>query len=102
MPWKNVPSICAVKFEDLVGPAGGGSTQRQHETINRIAHHLDINLSSPIISLIAQELFGQSITFRQGKIGAWKEYFTQEHKDLFKKYAGQLLIDLGYEYDFDW
>jgi hypothetical protein len=101
-PWINVPSVCAVKFEDLVGPAGGGSIECQHATIQRVARHLGTHLSSPIITLIANELFGNTATFRQGKIGSWKQYFTQEHKELFKKYAGQLLIDLGYEYDFNW
>lgn len=30
------------------------------------------------------------------------QYFSAEHKDTFKEVAGQLLIDLGYEQDFDW
>ncbi len=44
----------------------------------------------------------RSPTFRKGKIGGWRESFTDEHKHLFKEIAGDLLIRLGYEADFDW
>jgi hypothetical protein len=101
-PWSTVPSVCAVKFEDLVGPAGGGSIEKQHKTIQCVVHHLGLTLSDAVITFVANGLFGNSTTFREGKIGAWKEHFTQEHKDLFKKHAGQILIDLGYETNFNW
>lgn len=102
MPWAAAPSVCAVKFEDLVGPTGGGSIEKQYATIERIANHLGMPLSHAIIAAIAKELFGNTRTFREGKIDSWKEYFTQEHKEFFKKNAGQILIDLGYETDFNW
>ncbi len=39
---------------------------------------------------------------RRGLCGGWKEYFNEEHKRVFKEYAGELLIDLGYETDYKW
>ena len=44
----------------------------------------------------------KSPTFRSGKTGVWKKYFTDEHKKIFKDVAGDLLIKLGYEKDNDW
>ena len=44
----------------------------------------------------------KSHTFRSGKTGGWKQHFTDEHKDLFKEVAGDLLVRLGYEQDNDW
>jgi hypothetical protein len=44
----------------------------------------------------------RSATFRSGKSGTWRQYFTEEHKRLFKEVAGDLLIRLGYETDNDW
>jgi hypothetical protein len=44
----------------------------------------------------------KSHTFRSGKTGGWKEYFTEEHKSLFKEMAGDLLVRLGYETTNDW
>jgi hypothetical protein len=44
----------------------------------------------------------KSPTFRSGKTGEWKKYFTDEHKQLFKDVAGDLLIRLGYEQSNAW
>jgi len=44
----------------------------------------------------------KSHTFRSGKTGGWRQYFTEEHKSLFKDVAGDLLVRLGYEKNNDW
>jgi hypothetical protein len=44
----------------------------------------------------------RSPTFRSGKTGEWKNYFTEEHTRIFKDVAGDLLIRLGYEKNRDW
>ena len=38
----------------------------------------------------------------KGKKGGWKNFFQEEHKQAFKKIAGDLLIELGYETDLNW
>nr|WP_263819262.1 sulfotransferase domain-containing protein [Salinibacter sp.] len=40
--------------------------------------------------------------FRKGVSGDWKNHFTPELKSLYKKTAGEALIDFGYEADLDW
>lgn len=40
--------------------------------------------------------------FRKGKVGDWKNYFTDETKQLFKEVAGEELIRQGYESSLDW
>ena len=44
----------------------------------------------------------RSPTFRSGKTGEWKQHFTKEHKKIFKDVAGDLLVKLGYELNYDW
>ncbi|MBT8265596.1 MAG: sulfotransferase domain-containing protein [Bacteroidia bacterium] len=39
---------------------------------------------------------------RKGISGDWKNYFNDEAKEVFKKYAGQMLIDMNYESDLKW
>ena len=39
---------------------------------------------------------------RSGKSGDWKNYFSDEAKQLFSHYAGKELIALGYEKNNDW
>jgi len=102
LPWKDHPNTYAVKFEDLVGPEGGGSREAQVREVINIAKHMGRETSREQALQIALQLFGGTGTFRKGKIGAWKEEFTTEKKELCKKHFGQLLIDLGYEKDFDW
>jgi len=44
-----------------------------------------------------------SITFRKGRIGDWREHFTDEHKKLFKESDKDgWLVRLGYETSEDW
>ena len=40
--------------------------------------------------------------FRKGVAGEWKHVFTRKDRRIFKEEAGELLIRLGYEKDYDW
>jgi hypothetical protein len=103
LDWSTEEITCLVYFEDLVGPSGGGDRNRQIRDIMRIADHLEVNLSETQIASISDGVFDRaSPTFRKGIIGDWRNQFTSEHKQVFKDVAGQLLIDLGYEANFDW
>jgi hypothetical protein len=103
MPWFDHPRCCAVTFEELVGPDGGGNSEQQRSAIRRMAKHLGLRLSKKDLDLIASNVFSpQSPTFRRGQIGSWRKEMTEAHKVAFKEVAGQLLIDLGYERDLDW
>jgi len=101
LPWLTVPGIYAVKFENLVGSQGGGDDDVQYHIITEIAQHAGVPYSDETIQHVVDNLFGR-YTFREGQIGAWKKYFTEQHKEAFKHHAGQLLIDLGYEKDMAW
>lgn len=102
LPWQNLDNVLVIKFEDLVGSDGGGSDERQLSILREIANFLDISITYEQLKLIGSRLFGNKYTFRKGLIGQWKHAFDHEIIGLFKKYAGQLLIDLGYETCFDW
>jgi sulfotransferase 6B1 len=100
--WRNDPHCYTVKFEDLVGKQGGGSRSTQIHEIKKIARHCKIPLTQKTLLYCLKNIFGGTTTFRKGHIGGWRKYFTKAHKKAFKKYAGQLLIDLGYEKDLNW
>jgi len=92
-----------VRFEDLVGPQGGGRREKQLEEITHIARHIGWPLTSSQVEEIAQRLFYTgSATFRKGTIGDWRNYFKDVHKQVFKEIAGDLLVELGYENHQDW
>ena len=103
MPWIKFKNFLVIRFEDLIGPKGGGSLETQSATVKAIANYLDISLTDKKIQYVIDTLFGGGgSAFRMGQIGSWKTTFNQRQKEEFKKVAGQLLIDLGYEKDFDW
>lgn len=39
---------------------------------------------------------------RKGIAGDWRNVFTEHNKKIYKKVAGDLLVELGYEKDHDW
>jgi hypothetical protein len=96
------PSVIAFRFEDMVGALGGGSDSKQAESIRILAHLLGYTLSPSSVTKLCAQLFGNTPTFREGKIGSWKTYFTEEHKRSFKEKMGEELILLGYEENEAW
>jgi len=102
MPLADEENILTIRFEDLVGSRGGGSDEASLRTIEQIVEKLLGTVDEKKIQTVANSLFGGTMTFRKGKIGQWKDEFTEEQKALCKRVAGQLLVDLGYENNFDW
>lgn len=102
LPWAGEPNVLLIKFEDLVGAKGGGTQEAQLKAVADIARHLDKDFSEIKVQSVANALFGNSYTFQKGQIGRWREYFDDDLKNLFKQYGGKLLIELGYEEDFNW
>lgn len=103
IPWSRDKNCLVVKFEDLVGEKGGGNSNDQENTIHRICSHIGLTLLDDEIRDIAMNSFtSKTKTFRKGQIGGWRDEFSGENIDLFKRVAGDQLIALGYEKDYDW
>lgn len=101
--WFDVPNTYGCRFEDLIGPSGGGDAVKQLEVVTAIARHVDREVSDDEAQRLAHRTWSQaSSTFRKGTIGDWRNHFTEEHKKAFKEVAGVELIKLGYEKDYDW
>jgi sulfotransferase 6B1 len=100
LDWLNQKEVLPIHFEDLI--------HNRTETLTRIMNHfLDkapLHTSRQLIldSLESAINPTKSPTFRSGKTGEWKKHFTNEHKDIFKEVASDLLIKLGYEKNNDW
>ncbi len=98
--WLNHPEVLAIHFEDLIHDRAAALTRIMEHFLarvplqaprERILHALESSINPT-----------KSPTFRSGKTGEWKKYFTDEHKAMFKDIAGDLLIKLGYEKNNDW
>jgi hypothetical protein len=91
-----------VKFEDLVGPKGGGSAEAQRRTVEQVARHVGLEPDERLMRTVEENIFGESKTFRKGQIGGWREEFSEEHARAAREIAGPLLVELGYEADHEW
>lgn len=102
--WVVHPSVCQVTYEELF-IASPKRTAALYRIVNFLWDDLN-NLGIPkglLVSQMEQNINPlMSPTFRAGRIGDWKSEFTSAHKQDFKRIAGQTLIDLGYEHDFNW
>lgn len=94
--WIDEPGVHIVRFEDLVGTAGGGEAQRQRECLRGIARHLGIQLTDAQLDDLATASFGGTTTFQHGVIGRWRTTFTDEHHQLWRSLASDILPVLGY------
>lgn len=100
-PWIGRDSVCALRFEDLAGP-------EQRATVERIVRYYAARRATPLDSqrCVADALANidpvRSHTFRAGRAGGWRECMTAEHRELVKRVAGPLLVELGYERDLSW
>jgi len=103
LPWLNEDNCLLVRFEDLIGEDGGGDWLTQMKAIESVTRHLGFTLTEEEINKIANNAFkAKARTFRKGQIGDWKNHFKDEHVKAFKETAGQALIEMGYEQNFDW
>jgi len=102
LTWFDRSDVLIVRFEDLIGPNGGGSSERQLATLRALCHYLEVDVEEERIQHIARTLWGRGGTFRKGKVGSWREVFTPYQKMLCKSTMGDLLIALGYEKDLEW
>ncbi|HZW87873.1 MAG TPA: hypothetical protein VFF12_02235 [Myxococcaceae bacterium] len=102
-PWRDVAHNHVVRFEDLVGPAGGGDREVQARTILDLARHLELPLGLSEARAAADAVFDvTSPTFRRGLIGGWKVHFNPRHIRTFREVAGRTLVEWGYENSMNW
>jgi hypothetical protein len=86
-----------VRFEDLVGGAGGGDDEVQRRTLAAVFDHLEVEVGPGFVDDVARKVFSPaSPTFRRGAIGGWRDVFTPEISEAFDRTAGPYLARYGY------
>lgn len=98
--WLNHPEVLSIHFEDLIHDRAASLIRIMDHFLARVPLRTPRELI--LESLEAAINPSRSPTFRSGKTGEWKKYFTDEHKRIFKDVAEELLIRLNYEENNDW
>jgi hypothetical protein len=93
--WSDLlPNVWRVRFEDIIGPRGGGSAAGQLQAVwgLQLALHVPGRPAE-----YCHRIFSESaLTFRRGRIGDHREDFAPPHHRLFAREAAELSADLGY------
>ena len=98
--WLDQPEVMTIHFEDLIQDRAAALNRLIDHFLRRVPLHAPRELI--LESLEASINPGKSPTFRSGRTGEWKKFFTSQHKKIFKDVAGDLLIKLGYEQSNNW
>jgi hypothetical protein len=101
LPWLKHPGISIIRFEDLI--------QKREATLSHILDRLEstgfsffVDRDEAMSKLLEAMKPAKSETFREGKSGRWAELYSPEIIALFKREAGDLLVELEYESGLDW
>ena len=104
----NRKNVLVTKFENLIEEKGNGTRDLQKNEIIKIANFIDVRVSNEKLENICDNLWGRSNdahydqTFKRGKTGRWKDYFTEKNIAEFKERWNSYLIKWGYEEDAYW
>lgn len=96
--WIKQRNTISVRYEDLVGV----DSRTAEGQIRRMAAHSFLNLNDLRLQQAMAALNVRPSTFRKGVVGGWRQEMSKENKRKFKTIAGHLLIELGYEKDYEW
>ncbi len=100
-------NIKLIRFEDIFGA-------KQYNVFSDLLNHCNINISTADRKFLLEKYSFKNISgrqqgsedikhhYRKGIPGDWKNHFTNQHKDLFKKLSDNLLVICGYEKDNNW
>ena len=99
--WLEQKNVLCLRFEDLINNRDA-TLNTMLDEVEKTGYKIPTPREKALDILVESIQPKKSHTFRAGKTGGWKTYFTEEHKKLFKDVAGDLVVRLEYEKDNDW
>lgn len=99
--WLETPGVLCIRFEDLINDRDA-TLHSMLDEAEKTGYQIPTPREKALSILVETIQPRKSHTFRSGKTGGWREFFTEEHKSLFKDVAGDLVVRLGYEKTNDW
>lgn len=96
--WLQDERVCFVRFEDLIGPKGGGDSAVQEKTIKRILAYLEIEVTDEKVETIKESIYDKNAkTFSKGQIDSWKEVFNEEVEKVYRTEVLDKAKQFGYK-----
>jgi hypothetical protein len=99
--WLEQKDVMCIRFEDLINNREA-TLNAMLDEVEKTGYPIPTPRDQALSVLVKAIQPKKSHTFRSGKTGSWREFFTDEHKRLFKDVAADLLVRLGYEKNNNW
>ena len=106
--WTGQPGVTVVKYEQMLSEFPQVlERMRERLAIRRNRRPPEpVKLTKSRLARAVQRMLGtqdsSAVQPRKGKVGDWRNHFSEEDKAYFKQAAGDVLIEWGYETDNDW
>lgn len=95
--WLDSDVGIVVTFEDLIGAQGGGSDERQLDTVVRLLDYLGYAERGLDTGQMAQQLFSaRSATFRKGRVDSWREDLPDDLAEEVVRMCRPVMDRLGF------
>ena len=101
LEWLGKDHVMCIRFEDLINRRDA-TLDAMLDEVERTGYKIPTSRDAALKILIDAIQPKKSHTFRSGKTGGWRDHFADEHRQLFKEVAEDLLVRLGYESNNDW
>ena len=99
--WLEQKNVMCIRFEDLINNRDA-TLMSMLDEVENTGYKIPTPREKALTVLVEAIQPKKSHTFRSGKTGGWSNHFTDEHKQLFKEVADDLLVKLGYEENNNW
>ncbi|MCH9812139.1 sulfotransferase [bacterium] len=88
--------ILLIRYENLVGPRGGGTVHKQIAELKKIADFLEVDIDDGRLKEVASKLYGGTTTFQKGQSKAYQPYFSTKARKKFWALFSEEMEYLGY------
>lgn len=107
--WALNKRCLTIKYEDLVGNAGGGNDEIKKAAVLKIVNFINLDITEERLQMALDNMyvdFGEKTlddkVFERSSIGNWTKFLSYEQVELIKEMIGNEIIQLGYEKSNNW
>jgi hypothetical protein len=107
--WALSKHSLTIKYEDLVGVAGGGHDELKKDAVLKIIEYIHLDITDEKLQFVLDNMyvdFGEKTlddkVFERSSIGNWRKFLSRKQIKLIKKKIGKEIIQLGYEKNNNW
>ena len=97
--WTKFGNVVSVSYEEMVGDKGGGNENAQIRLIWSLM--LKLQVPGKPGDICGKIYNNNSATYFRGKIGTYRDYFKEEHYNLFRSLDQDFMNELGYSFEKD-